>query len=42
MGTDTLEGSGSGHQVFVSNDGGKTCSATGIDDNGSLADGGSW
>src|SRR5438132_4451486 len=42
MGTDTLEGSGSGHQVFVSNDGGQTCSATGIDDNGSLADGGSW
>jgi hypothetical protein len=42
MGTDTLEGSGSGHQVFVSNDGGQTCSATGIDDNGSLSDGGSW
>lgn len=42
MGTDTLEGSGSGHQVFVSNDGGQTCSSTGIDDNGSLADGGSW
>ena len=42
MGTDTLEGSGSGHQVFVSNDGGQTCSGTGIDDNGSLADGGSW
>ena len=42
MGTDTVEGSGSGHQVFVSNDGGQTCSATGIPDNGSLADGGSW
>jgi hypothetical protein len=42
MGTDTVEGSGSGHQVFVSNDGGATCSATGIPDNGSLADGGSW
>ena len=42
MGTDTLEGSGSGHQVFVSNDGGTTCSTTGIDDNGSLADGGTW
>ncbi len=42
MGTDTLEGSGSGHQVFVSNDGGTTCSTTGIVDNGSLADGGSW
>src|SRR6059058_3630537 len=42
MGTDAAEDSGSGHQVFVSNDGGVTCSATGIDDNGSLADGGSW
>jgi hypothetical protein len=42
LATDTLEGSGSGHQVFVSNDGGSTCSLTGIDDNGSLADGGSW
>jgi hypothetical protein len=42
MGTDTIEGSGSGHQVFVSNDGGTTCSATGINDNGSLPDGGSW
>jgi hypothetical protein len=42
LATDTLEGSGSGHQVFVSNDGGSTCSTTGIDDNGSLADGGSW
>ena len=42
MATDTVEGSGSGHQVFVSNDGGNTCSATGIPDNGSLADGGSW
>jgi hypothetical protein len=42
LATDTLEGSGSGHQVFISNDGGNTCSATGIDDNGSLADGGSW
>jgi hypothetical protein len=42
LATDTVEGSGSGHQVFVSNDGGNTCSATGIADNGSLADGGSW
>ena len=42
MGTDTLEGSGSGHQVFISNDGGQTCTATGIDDNGSLTDGGTW
>jgi hypothetical protein len=42
MSTDTLEGSGSGHQVFVSNDGGNTCSATGIDDNGKLPDGGTY
>jgi hypothetical protein len=42
LATDTLEGSMSGHQVFVSNDGGNTCSATGIDDNGSLPDGGSY
>jgi hypothetical protein len=42
MGTDTLEGSGSGHEVFVSNDGGATCSTTGIDDNGSLPDGGTF
>jgi hypothetical protein len=42
LATDTLEGSGSGHQVFVSNDGGNTCSATGINDNGSLPDGGSY
>ena len=40
LATDTVEGSMSGHQVFVSNDGGNTCSATGIDDNGSLPDGG--
>jgi hypothetical protein len=42
LATDTLEGSRSGHQVFVSNDGGNTCSATGIDDNGTLPDGGSF
>jgi hypothetical protein len=43
MGTNTLEGEGSsGHQVFVSTDGGNTCSATGIPGTGSLADGGSW
>src|SRR5207249_3429000 len=42
LGTDTLEGSNSGHEVFVSNDGGSTCSSTGIPDNGSLADGGSF
>jgi hypothetical protein len=42
LATDTVEGSGSGHQVFVSNDGGNTCSTTGIPDNGSLPDGGSY
>jgi hypothetical protein len=42
MGTNTLEGNGSGHQVFISTDGGMTCAATGIDDNGSLSDGGWW
>src|SRR5919199_3881121 len=42
LATDTLEGSGSGHQVFSSTDGGNTCSATGIPDNGSLPDGGSF
>src|SRR5881394_85313 len=42
MATDTVEGSRSGHQLFVSNDGGNSCSATGIDDNGSLSDGGSF
>jgi len=40
LATDTVEGSNTGHQVFVSNDGGNTCSATGIDDNGTLPDGG--
>jgi len=42
LATDTVEGSGTGHQVFVSNDGGNTCSSTGIDDNGPLPDGGSY
>src|SRR5256714_14276225 len=42
LATDTVEGSRSGHQVVVSNDGGNTCSATGIDDNGSLPDGGTF
>jgi hypothetical protein len=42
LATDTVEGSGSGHEVFVSNDGGATCSATGIADNGPLPDGGSY
>src|SRR6185503_13096322 len=30
MNTDSLDGSGNGHQIFVSNDGGNTCSQTGI------------
>jgi hypothetical protein len=41
LGTNTVEGSieGSGHEVFVSNDGGNSCGLTGIADNGTLADG---
>lgn len=40
LATDTVEGStATGHQVFVSNDGGNSCSATGVDDAGTLADG---
>lgn len=42
LATDTLEGDRSGHEMFVSNDGGQTCSLTGIPDNGDLSDGGSW
>jgi hypothetical protein len=42
MATDTVEGDRSGHQVFVSNDGGNSCSAAGIPDNGPLPDGGSF
>jgi hypothetical protein len=42
MGTNTLEGDFSGHQVFVSTDGGNTCSTTGIPGAGALSDGGSW
>jgi hypothetical protein len=42
LATDTLEGDGSGHQVYVSTDGGNTCSSMGIPDNGTLADGGTW
>jgi hypothetical protein len=41
MSTDTVEGTLS-HQVFVSTDGGQTCSATGIPDAGSTSDGGSY
>jgi hypothetical protein len=42
LATDTVEGSGTGHEVFVSADGGNTCSTTGIPDNGPLPDGGSF
>ena len=43
MGTNAVEGTSStGHEVFVSNDGGNSCSATGIDGTGSLSDGGSF
>ena len=42
LATDTLEGSGSGHEIFESTDGGASCSSTAIPDNGSLPDGGSF
>src|SRR6266550_557218 len=43
MGTNAVEGtSATGHEIFVSNDGGNSCSATGIDGTGSLPDGGSF
>jgi hypothetical protein len=43
MGTNAVEGtSDTGHEVFVSTDGGNTCSVTGIDGTGSLPDGGSF
>ncbi len=42
MSTDTLEGSGSGHEIFQTTDGGNTCSATGVVDNGPTPDGGSY
>ena len=42
MATDTLEGSNGGHQIFRSTDGGNTCSATGVPDNGDLPNGGSY
>jgi hypothetical protein len=42
LATDTVEGSGNGHEVFVSTDSGATCSATGVSDNGTLADGTSY
>ncbi len=42
LATDTVEGSGSGHEVFVSTDSGATCSATGVPDTGTLSDGTSY
>ncbi len=44
MASDALEESvqGSGHEIFESTDGGQTCSASGIPDFGSTADGGSY
>jgi len=39
MNTDTVEGDASGQQIFVSTDGGQTCSQTGISGVGTLADG---
>jgi hypothetical protein len=39
LATNTVEGSGSGHQVFETKDGGSTCSTTGIPDTGTTADG---
>jgi hypothetical protein len=42
LSTDTAEGSGNGHEVFVSTDGGATCSMNGVPDNGTLANGTSF
>jgi hypothetical protein len=42
MNTNTLEGDASGQQIFVSNDGGSTCSATGISGVGQTSDGASF
>ena len=42
MATDTLEGSSGGHTIFESDDGGQTCSATGVPDAGNTPDGGSY
>ena len=38
LATNTLEGSGSGHQVFETTDGGNTCSSSGIPDTGTTSD----
>ncbi len=42
LATDTLEGPGSGHEVFHSTDSGASCDQTGIPDTGDLADGGTY
>src|SRR5262249_17040864 len=42
LSTDALEGSGSGHEVFQSTDGGNSCGTEGVPDNGSLPDGGTY
>ena len=42
MNSNTLEGDASGQQIFVSTDGGNTCSTTGISDVGTMADGTSY
>jgi hypothetical protein len=42
MNTDTLEGDASGQQIFESDDGGQTCSTTGISGVGQTADGASF
>jgi hypothetical protein len=42
MNSNTLEGDASGQQIFVSTDGGNTCSTTGISGVGTMADGTSY
>jgi hypothetical protein len=42
MATDAAEGSGNGHTIFESTDGGNTCSATGVSDAGKTATGQSY
>ena len=42
MNTDSLDGPGNGHMIYESDDGGNTCSQTGIVGNGDMADGTSF
>jgi hypothetical protein len=42
LATDTLEGSGSGHTIFETTDGGNTCGLTGTVDNGAYSGGGNY